>query len=138
VRNRFQRKERKSNHKFEVVQGQELMVRKSSRIKSLSQDGRPSPLFSSHCETVGCQLPKSKSWREIGMVRERVSEKLMNEFRGEHEADTTRLSLRHNLVERLQRRRMRVPDRDAFALFDGFAQCQPKLLAHLRYLRHII
>jgi hypothetical protein len=27
VRNRYQRKERKSNHKYEVVQGQELMVR---------------------------------------------------------------------------------------------------------------
>jgi hypothetical protein len=27
VRNRYQRKERKSNHKFEVVRGQELLVR---------------------------------------------------------------------------------------------------------------
>jgi len=27
VRNNYQRKERKSNHKFEVVRGQELMVR---------------------------------------------------------------------------------------------------------------
>ena len=27
MRNRYQRKERKSNHKFEVVRGQELLVR---------------------------------------------------------------------------------------------------------------
>jgi hypothetical protein len=27
VRNKYQRKERKSNHKFEIVGGQELMVR---------------------------------------------------------------------------------------------------------------
>ena len=62
----------------------------------------------------------------------------MYELRCLHQTYASLLGLRQDFTQSLERRRMRMSDRDGFALFPGPTQRQFDLFAHCRDFRQIV